>query len=64
MKKWKGTFNWYNEVITLHTNAESEIHARHRFICVLAKILKREVWAVQRYFNGEKDNYNIKEVQI
>lgn len=60
--KYQGIFNWYGEVHTLHTSALSEGQAR-TFMCKkIAECLKLEHSAVLIYFNGSKNNYEIKKV--
>uniref|UniRef100_A0A6M3JCQ4 Uncharacterized protein n=1 Tax=viral metagenome TaxID=1070528 RepID=A0A6M3JCQ4_9ZZZZ len=65
MKYYKGTFNWYGEIHTLHTRkpALSEGMAYRQFTRVLALKLQRTCSVVKLYFNGEKDNYKIEEVK-
>jgi len=63
MKYFKGTFNWYGEVHTLHTNAPNETSAYSIFTRVLAKKLSRVPSTVRRYYKGDKDNYEIEEVK-
>jgi hypothetical protein len=61
MKRYVGQFNWYGEVHVLSTNAPSKSAAYSIFTRVLSKKLRRIPSAIRAYFNGTKDNYNIRE---
>jgi len=57
---YKGSFNWYNELIILYTHAWSEKGAKSQFLSQLAIKLNREPCAMRKYFSGCKDNFKIK----
>jgi len=57
---YKGTFNWYGELHTLHTVAKCENKAFQNFVTRLAKLLSRSRRSVLLYYVDEmKDNYKI-----
>lgn len=63
LRKYAGVFNWYGEIHTFHTSALSEGQVR-TFMCKqLAECLKLEHSAILIYFNGSKNNYEIKEMK-
>ena len=58
---WKGTFNWSGEVFTIYKRAHNESTAFQLMAFELAKRKGLTAWAIRQYFNGEKDNFEIKE---
>jgi hypothetical protein len=65
MPLYKGTFNWNGEIISLTTRRPAmNVGVAYRQLTrVLALRLQRTHSAVKLYFNGEKDNFEIKEVR-
>ncbi len=63
MKLYKGSFNYYGEVINLWTHAKSKNQAFNYFIRKLAFQLDRTRISVSNYFHSGKDNYLIEEKQ-
>ena len=61
MKLYKGTFNYYGEVITLWTHARSEEQAFTYFIKKIAFQLDRTRLSISNYFFSGKDNYLIEQ---
>jgi len=61
--KWKGSFNWYGQVLELWTEAYTKERAKMNFFARLVKILdldKEYAYAVLKsHYNGEKDNFRI-----
>ena len=59
---FKGIFNWYGEIHTIHTSADHVEHAKLKMCSALAKKLntgRARVWA---YFNcSGKDNWKVEE---
>ena len=49
-KRYKGVFNWYNEVHTLYTYAKDEKKAFNNFVTRLAKLLEVPGSRVYYYF--------------
>lgn len=63
MPYYKGTFNWYGEIHTLHTKTRGKNTAYMKFTYALSKKLQRIPNAIRAYFGGQKDNYKIEEVK-
>jgi len=61
-KLFKGTFNWYGEIHTLHTNAGNVQRALFNFMVQLSVKLNRTQSSIRYYFNDGKDRWNIKEI--
>jgi len=59
-KTYKGTFNYYGEIITIYTSASNIDHAFTLLINKLSKKVDRLRISVYNYFKG-KNNYTIKE---
>jgi hypothetical protein len=59
MHKYKGIFNYYQQPITLFTQAKCKNNAWNNFCYQLAKRLKVSVRSVKYYFDGSVDNYKI-----
>ena len=62
-KLFKGSFNFQGEVIILWTYSKNKEGAFKNFIAKLVKIVKFSRYSIFNYFNGEKDNYFIEEVE-
>lgn len=60
--KFHGKFNWHGEVHELWRYA-----TKSSAYSVLTRALGKEIgiipWAIRGYFNGSKDNFEIKEVK-
>uniref|UniRef100_A0A6M3IMU0 Uncharacterized protein n=1 Tax=viral metagenome TaxID=1070528 RepID=A0A6M3IMU0_9ZZZZ len=63
MPKFKGTFNYYCELIILWNHAKDISESKRFFIIELAKRLGKTTGSIRRYFNGAKDNFKIKEIK-
>ena len=62
-QKYKGIFNWHNELIVLWTRAHSERGAKSQFMVQLQQKLNRTPESVRAYFiKGRKANYEIKPI--
>jgi hypothetical protein len=57
-----GTFNYQNEVSVMKTEAVTERQAREFFCHGLAARYGVKKRVMTNYFNGEKQNFEIKEV--
>jgi hypothetical protein len=64
-KTYEGIFNFQGEIHTLRTHrvVPTEAAAFHLFTSVLSERLQRTPKSIRAYFNGSKDNYQIKEVK-
>lgn len=64
MNFFVGTFNYQGEVSTLktHIKCTCSAQAHHIFTAVLARKYDTTFRHMKAYFNGEKDNYKIEEV--
>jgi len=60
---YKGTYNWYGEVMTLYVHASDPQVAKVLFIRRIANKMGRSIITVQYYFDGSKDNFRIEEVK-
>ncbi len=63
MPKYKGTFNYYQQVFELHTTAKTKLRAFANFINQLKPLTDATVSKMRWYFNGDVDNFSIKEVK-
>lgn len=61
-KRYKMILNWYGEVSTYWTYADSIAQARAYVVKKFAERMNREPFSVLAYFNGQKDNIKIEEV--
>ena len=61
---WKGTFNWSGEVFTIYKRAHNESSAFQLMALEIAKRKSISAWAVRQYFNGKKDNFEVKEESL
>ena len=61
MNNYICTFNYQNEVTRLETEAENREDAFSKTISVMAKKYSKSRESMLLYFNGEKDNYEIRE---
>lgn len=59
MYRFKGTFNWYGEIHTLHTQAKCQNRAFDNFTVQLGKKLGRSVRCVRIYFIGKGNSWEI-----
>lgn len=59
MDRYKGSFNWYGELITLWTHASSESKAKSNLLRQLSKKVDISYSYMIRYFNGNIDNLKI-----
>ena len=55
---FKGTFNWYGEIHTVHKHAVSETQAFRLMTKELERILQRDRLSIMFYFL-DKDNHKI-----
>ena len=63
MKKFKGTFNWYGEIIELYTTTTTAKRAKTYLLVRLADLLDRDFTSVRNYYLcSDKDRYKIEEV--
>lgn len=61
LKLYKGSFNYYGEVITLWTHSHSKKQAFTYFIKEIAFQVDRTRISVSNYFHSGKDNHLIEE---
>jgi hypothetical protein len=61
MQKYSSIFNFQGEVIAMQTEARTERQAWQNFCYGLAKQHGVSKRAIANYFNGTKNNYEIKE---
>jgi len=59
MPKFKGTFNYYCELIILWNHAKDKIESKRFFMIELAKKLGKTTGNIRRYFSSEKDRFKI-----
>lgn len=60
MKRFKGVFNWYGELIILWRYAYSLAQAKEYFYRAIAQKKGRIVWRVRSYFEGS-NHFVVKE---
>ena len=61
--KFKGTFNWYGEIIELYTTTTNAKRAKTFLFIRLADLLDRDYSSVRNYYLcNEGDRYKIEEV--
>lgn len=60
-KRFKVILNWYGEISTHWTHADSIAQARAFVIKKFAEKINREPFSILAYFNGDKDNIKIEE---
>ena len=63
MKLYKGSFNYYGEVINLWTHAHSEEQAFIYFMMELVPRLNKIRSSISNYFCSGKDNYLIEQIR-
>ena len=61
-KLFKGTFNWKGEIHIVWTHSHCPHRAKQAMLVRLAIKLDAVRLAVLREFNGDRDNFEIKEV--
>ena len=61
MNNYICTFNYQNEVTRLETEAENRDNAFSKTISVMTKKYSKYRESMLLYFNGEKDNFEIRE---
>lgn len=61
MSLYEGTYNWQNEIHKLWTQADTSDRAKRNFIAQMAKLLGVSNYRLRCYFDGEKNNFNIRE---
>ena len=61
MNNYICTFNYQNEVTRLETEAENRDNAFSKTLSVMAKKYSKSRESMLLYFNGETDNYEIRE---
>jgi hypothetical protein len=61
---YKGWFNFQRELRILHCHAYSERQAWMNMCRQIAKLHDVSISMVMNYFNGDKDNYAIKEEEF
>jgi hypothetical protein len=59
--KYKGTFNWFGEIIVVWTTATSNTKAFHNFCKTLEKKIGYSYKRVEGYFTGS-NHYTVEEV--
>ena len=60
---YKGTFNWYGQVMTFHTTTTSKKKAYSNLLAQLAYAVGFHIKKVRPYFDKDMDNYRIDEVE-
>ena len=60
---WNGTFNWHGQVFEDWCRAANESLAHKLLTIRIATRVGRTTYDVRQYFNGSRDNYEIKEVK-
>jgi len=60
--KFKGLFNYYQQVFELYTHACCQDEAWSNFITQLSKRIRVGIPTLQCYFDGSIDNYSITRV--
>lgn len=60
-KRYKVTLNWYGEIRVFWTGAVSESQARAFVVKKFSQEMNREPFSMLAYFNGKRDNMQIKE---
>jgi len=58
--KYKGVFNYHNEITELYRHANNEAQAKSFFSLLLAEKYDTTTSKISQYFNGKADNYSIK----
>lgn len=61
-KLFKGKFNWKGEVHTLWTHSHCKHKAKQAMIVRLANVLDVVRLTLAREFDGDRDNFSIKEM--
>jgi len=58
---WRETFNYAGEVFTFYKRAHNKSSAFQLGVVEMARRKGLSVWAVRQYFNGSKDNFEVRE---
>lgn len=61
-QKYLTTLNWHGEIHEFYSTAKSPAKAKQNAIFQLTKKLDRRPGSITGYFNGQRDNFSVKEV--
>lgn len=64
MKRFKGIFNWYSEIVILETMAENDSIAKNNMFHQLSSKTKMNVKFIHQYYRTRPAGYKITEQKV